>query len=70
MAATLDYLELITAKSFPHEKFAAARKHRDQGDVLFGGDLWGGRDRALTFSWHLVSDKTAPVSAFPRIFQE
>lgn len=30
------------------------------GDVLFGGDLLGGRDRALTFSWHLVSDKTPP----------
>lgn len=44
------------------------------GDVLFGGDLLGGRDRALTFSWHLVSDKTPPPHPqfllFPRIFQE
>lgn len=70
VVAALAYPKLITAKSFHHEKSAAARKHRDQGDVLFGGDLSGGRDRALTFPWHLVPDKTAPVSAFPRIFQE
>lgn len=52
-------LNWLLPNLFLHEEFSPALANMSvQGDGLFGGDLLGGRDRALTFSWHLVREPT------------
>lgn len=59
-------LNWLLPNLFLHEEFSPPLANMSvQGDGLFGGDLLGGRDRALTFSWHLVREPTQHPPPLP-----